>query len=590
MDDSKFYRDWLDLDVPPGITPTYYQLLNLPHLEKRIPTIQAAVRSRIEQFRQIDFGENRDAYLRLLQLLVEARFVLLTAELKREYDMRCSEEGRKQWQTYERPSLSVRLKQAGMISAAFLLGLSVSLVMAMTVARNPDGTVKYTHSRAVSQKTEWFTTPPGKEFPRPTPPLRRPLVENRDSDESSATAMIVTGDLEKNIETESNFSNPATSLTTVEAEEEVEVRTTPRLRGNRQRRSPLHRMTEKSDTTLAANTSETTSPLSEVTPPLPEIAPESASDLPQALSALPETPPFVEEKMEEKAEPTLDETLVSTEVSELSPSQQAREWLENAQALPQENHDRAALFQKSLDLAVRSLDVSLASEILDAMKESYHLPMLALKQKTLQSLTEGLAKTVDTLSDKKPLDDLEEFGWKVSLELLDADQCQEAAEACQRIYEVVLAAPEFLEKNADSILRKKESCDKIYAIYQTYVEAAQKLETAPDDPQANRKVALWYLQKKKDLTQALPYFAKCDQSMLQQLAQKELAAIDSLTPNAQNLLEVADGWWDVARFFPKGVNEVIYQHATALYEKIDRDRLNQGEQVRVVERIEKQRK
>lgn len=594
MDDSKFYRDWLDLNVPPGITPTYYQLLGLPHLEKQIPVIQAAVKSRMEHFRQIDFGEDRDAWQRLLQLLVEARFVLLTVELKREYDMRCSQEGKKQWQTYERPSRFTRLKQIGMVSAAFLLGLSVSLVMAMTVARNLDGTVKYTNSRSVAQKADWFTTPPGKDFPRPTHPMHRQLENN--TPESKELAATVSEQMSKNAQTAElpNVSTPlvtAESEATVEPEATVEVRFTPRLRSNQQRRSPIHQfMAKEDDTPVPSNTSEVTPPLSETTPSLPGLVtslPEVPATRENLLAKTPEMSVEMEEKEKKNvSEETLDSTIETTQ----DVSQQARELLENARDLPPENPDRTALFQKALDLAVRDSDVSLAFSILEAMKESYDLPMLALKQKTLQTLMEVLAKMAPTLQEKQPLEDLNTYGWKLCSELLDVDKCQEAMEISNRLYEITLSAQKSLGMDIEKTLKKKESYENFYTFYRNYIEAVQKLKTHPDDQQANRRVGVWYLQKKEDLQKALPYLAKSNSSLLQQLAQKELTAMASQPPRAENMLEIADAWWEAAPFFPKSVNETIYNHATAIYEKIDRERLDQGEQIRIAKRIEQQRK
>lgn len=621
MDDSKFYRDWLDMDVPAGVTPTYYQLLGLPHLEKRIPQIQAAIRSRMEHFRQIDFGENREVYARLLQLLVEARFVLLTAELKREYDMRCSQEGKKQWQTYERPSRLARLKQAGMISAAFMLGLSISLVMAMTVARNPDGTVKYAHPNTVAQKTEWFTTPPGKEFPRPSNTSRRP--PEREKSETPSTSIPETSTVA--------ISTPTPSSLSSGTEEDMEVRMTPRLRPSRERRSPVYgnraekelektpekTSVEKSETSMENPNQESglETPLPEtvatqqVTPEgkVPEVQvetlpalqttpgdsliAESAEDLPTKIDITPLPDEQVSQTVPETGVPldAAEKAFAKADNAFENQSEQAESLWERAKALPLEDAERSVLFRKALDLAVEEIKIPLVFSILETMGEKYDLPMLAQKKEVLQSLTKKLAPIAPTLEEKQLLVDLDKYGWEVCNELIEMDQCEDASKIYDEIYQVCDSCPLSTLKK-DVVFNKKTFCNQMNAYYQNYLTASRTLETNPEDASANWIVGLWYLQKKEDLPGALPYFVHCPQKDLRKMAQKELETRAALSVTPQKTLEIADGWWEIARLFPKGIGDVIYNHATVLYEKIDRERLNQGEQIRVVERIEKQRK
>lgn len=244
---------------------------------------------------------------------------------------------------------------------------------------------------------------------------------------------------------------------------------------------------------------------------------------------------------------------------------------------------RYALLQTALEKAIAAGDAMLARNVLHVLSQGYDVPLLTMQQMTLDELCTVISKPAP--KQKEQFAALCKVAGEVCVLSTQQKQYDRAESLYRRVYE--LGTKLYVDSEIrKTLLEHQNYFTKLANLHRNFMTALDTLKSNPDDVTANRRIALWYSQVERDMMQALPYFAKCDYAPLRSAAQLELAS--DKTP--ANLLKVADQWWDLSHNIQAPLDRIFSDHAISLYETIDRNRLDKGEQVRVVERIEKQRK
>ena len=142
MDYSKFYHDWLQLDLAPEEVPNFYQILGIKNMEPDVQKIEAAFQTTLDRLQSVNGMTNPEAYTAITSRVLEAHKLFIDPNQKHAYDLQLSENtGERVWKGYERPSFRTRVCQMSLIAFSFILGLGVVVVMAFSVERNPDGSI-----------------------------------------------------------------------------------------------------------------------------------------------------------------------------------------------------------------------------------------------------------------------------------------------------------------------------------------------------------------------------------------------------------------------------------------------------------------
>jgi hypothetical protein len=89
------------------------------------------------------------------------------------------------------------------------------------------------------------------------------------------------------------------------------------------------------------------------------------------------------------------------------------------------------------------------------------------------------------------------------------------------------------------------------------------LKDQPDEAAANMTVGIFQGPLKGDFDKAMPYLAKSGDSVLEELAKKELAAPTEAAEQAN----LAGGWWDAAEHEREPAKSHTRAHAIKLYQK-----------------------
>ncbi len=190
---------------------------------------------------------------------------------------------------------------------------------------------------------------------------------------------------------------------------------------------------------------------------------------------------------------------------------------------------RYACFQESLDAAVRAGDVAAACRAIDSLAEAFDVDVPATQAveierlvRTVRTPEAGRALAAAALAAASAL--MERDAYDPALKALAT-----AGAAARAAKDAALSAQARADEQAYRALRTE---------YRKAEPAFRKLESAPDDPAANRDAGTYLCLAKGNWETGLPHLAKGDDAALKALAVAELA-----TPaGAADRLALADGW------------------------------------------------
>jgi hypothetical protein len=211
----------------------------------------------------------------------------------------------------------------------------------------------------------------------------------------------------------------------------------------------------------------------------------------------------------------------------------ARKLLDQAEESREDVALRFVLFREACDLASRAGDLDTLLRSIDDLHGGFHVVGLSLKAPYLLKMEPLLAKPEELRRLAAVLNRLVQ-------EALDLDQIEMAAKAAQ-------SSQACARKLKDTFfLARADAANKTVSDMKIAFEKARKAEetlaSAPDDPTANQIWGEWLCFQKGRWDRGLGFLLKASASPLRAMAAKEFAGSAELS----SLMEVADGWWDLA--------------------------------------------
>ena len=543
MDYSKFYHDWLQLDLAPEEVPNFYQILGVRNMEPDVQKIETAFQSTLDRLQSVNGMTNPEAYTAIMSRVLEAHKVFIDPNQKHAYDMQLSENtGERVWKGYERPSFLTRLRQMSLIAFSFLLGFGVVAVLALSAERNPDGSIVF-REESQAHKALPFASQLDYVVYRPSiaqdyQPNGYTVAANKAAHKTeSALADAPLETSEPNAEAQ-NTERPDSSAIAQnqspqsEMEEFSQILSEKIPAPNRQevakvnRRSPLYNKTvalsDGSSENSKKQSGNKNDQESEIGSEIPAETP--APTLPQVAS-------------------TVQESVFSlTSVIEL---------LENVRS---------------------NLDFSKP----DAA-EAYTL----LQYQTIHEILQKLCEVEGAL-EPEDVRKFAEYTLKVMTDLGWEKHFDEAYLLCDTM-------KKFSEKRDladlldEAVTQRRSAIQNYQTLYNSSRKVLERLQENPDDPELNTQYAMWLWQDTGEIEESIPYLAKSQYTVIRRAAisEMQLAQDESLNTPATTL-KVADYWWDIASLL-KNQRQVflVKEHAKKLYRRVDSSFLSPDQKERV---------
>ncbi len=590
MNDTHFYREWLHIDVSDGEIPNYYEVLGLENAEPNLQVIREALDEKLNCLYHVNRKEEAEAYTRISGQVLDARYTLLDSARKHAYDTDLlATQGGRAWKSYQRPSLWVRCQQFALITAGFVLGCCIMVMMAMMVERNPDGSIVY-RAEVKVEKPKPFTTPLEMVVYRPMKAHdfqeKGYAVAFRSMEtgaEAEVFALTSAGEVvteenagvedlaqmllpdEKGTEELNSVKTPENSTVVAESEavasDDFEdfnmLASTVKPSKMVQARNPLYDRVRR---TATAKT-ETTVPEikeSELETEKPKVADTAElEDLTENLAGATETV-----KDEEEVTPEV------TEIASLLPEGET-EGVENVME---------SAF--SPDLMLDMIE-DVAQKVKETEPSAQESLLLVQYQMCLQLATKCLDESVQ-LSP--------EFVTRFVQYTLEVARNLNQKKHFTKVAELLVALNTLGENRAfaTEVLTEVSTWQNEMDQYQKNVEQAREifvqLQTKPDDPMLNTQYAMWLWREKKDFNESLPYLEKCQHKSIRTVALLERQVMGNVqyAQNPKYILQVGDRWWSVAELINNpSQKRFVMEHARDLYRKVDQKLLNEQQQLRI---------
>ena len=292
----------------------------------------------------------------------------------------------------------------------------------------------------------------------------------------------------------------------------------------------------------------------------------SEFEFPHTDDAPKKDPPPVAAKKPEKAAIPTDEALkkAKSEIRDVfdfkaATSITARTKLTKnilATALESQN-DRAAQFAMltmARDMAVFLGDYATAKRVIGEMDKRFDVDAVAMRSKAVIR-----AMTAKVSADKRVM--TARAALELARELHDADRYDEA----KTIVTAVKRASGRLRNRELTLEAKQLATDNREAAkqYAAARDAFETLKTSPDDPAANAAVGKYLCFVKGDWQRGLDKLVKGDDTLLKELATRELAGPE----DAKDQVALADAWWKVAETKKEATRDAVIARAGDWYKR-----------------------
>ncbi len=221
-----------------------------------------------------------------------------------------------------------------------------------------------------------------------------------------------------------------------------------------------------------------------------------------------------------------------------------------------DKHDDVAakyvMLSEAMDLAAKAGSAEDAADALEKMNQLFVIDLPARRQALLENVSKN-AK-----GDEQEAD-LAEAYIDLCIEASRQDQFTTASNALDNAQKYALRSHDTVAKNLGKRIREKlKAQSRDYALLDQY---RSKLDTTPDDPEANWKIGSYIAFWNENWKDAVPYFMKSSDKLV-----KSLAWMEKNPQAGRFLLMAADGWWELAdRKEQEDVREKILAHAETLY-------------------------
>ncbi len=536
MNDMRFYRKWLHLEVSEGGMPNYYEVLGLANAEPNLQTIRAALEEKMDCLCHVNPEENIEAYARISGRVLEARHTLLDSVRKLAYDTDLlATRGGRAWKSYQRPSLWVRCQQIGLITIGFALGCCIMVMMAIMAERNPDGSIAY-RPEVKAEKPKPFTTPLELMVYRPT--------KARDFQETGYVVMPSQTETEQETEAEVFALTSTGEAVPEEKAEDLMQALLPDSIADTAKNKAVNG-TASSGATNADDFSDLNTLASAVKPSKTVRARNPLYD------RVRRAPASKVSKATEDVE-VADATSVKSAVESVFSPERMLDLMEEVAKKVNETEPSA---QEALLLVQYQMCLQLAAKCQD--------DSVVLKPKFITRLVQYTLEVARKLNQKKHFDKV--AGLFVALNTLEEN-------------------PSFAKETLAEVSKWQGDLERYRKRAESAQEIFEKLQTQPDDPKLNTNYAMWLWSEKKDFGESLPYLEKCQYKSVRTAAQLERIIMQNAqyAQDPRYILQMGDRWWGVAEAIKEpNQKRFVMEHARDLYRKVDRKLLNEQQQLRI---------
>jgi hypothetical protein len=232
----------------------------------------------------------------------------------------------------------------------------------------------------------------------------------------------------------------------------------------------------------------------------------------------------------------------------------ARKLVEQGRGTNDDAAARYVLFREAAELASRSGDVESLLAALNELCQGYQVDAPVFKEPYLVKAEASLSKPED-------LKRLAEALGQAATEAAELDRFDVAAKLAQASLATAKKSKDVaLSARADAAMK---SISELRSGYERARKAEQTLAATPDDSEANLVWGTYLCLLRGHWEKGLPFLSKGADPVLKGLATKDLAG----PAEAAALIEVADGWWDLAEKEKNPTRKSrLITHAGALYD------------------------
>jgi hypothetical protein len=290
------------------------------------------------------------------------------------------------------------------------------------------------------------------------------------------------------------------------------------------------------------------------TPPSSQDASDSPSEGPGVLNQK-EPPPSAEQlagaqqKIRE-----IFETEIKNAKSPTARVEIAKRMLSEADDRKNDLPTVYALQLRARDLAAETGEVATAFEAIDQLTAMFEAEPGVLREEALEAAARGakFSNQRTAVSD-------------AALDLAEAAVAEDDFATADRFAKIALTAA---RGASDATLAKRTAArvkeiDEQKQAFEELQSDLARLETHPDDPEANLRVGRFECFAKENWELGLPRLAKSSDAHLKQLAARELQA----SADAKEQLALADAWDQLAEKEPAQIREVLDNHAEEWYRR-----------------------
>lgn len=625
MNYSQYYQKWLGVEFPEDRIPSRYEILGLMDAEPNLKSISNAIELALTRLQ--DMEDEPDAYAFLARQILKARQILMDPALKFEYDTQLLQgNGKMVWKSHRGAGLGERVRQFGLITVAFLMGMVVMFMMALTVKRNPDGSIIFREEARV-QAALPFTTPLDGLVCRPAfaSDFRENgyLVDIR----GQATGIVAQGGAKsvpsaKNRENQNRESAVRSQLAQTESRdsESLENEFDALIPDDMQDDVVQGDMVQADAETETAQNAQVSDEIASLLPDgmdLDDVVSDDAvsedavSEETVSRDAVSENAPAVSEKTGSRRQSPLYGRIAENRKSsgqdvdgdEGNDSEEstvskgrgkslvngvnstAAQVAEESVSPENENASRAVADGARKDFSPQEMLELLnqAHEKIDKTDPKAEAVFTVIQGQTYLEIMKktqekALVLEADFLKDftKRVLTTATDLGWEKHFE--------EAFQLCDVLREMGVNSG-FNDEALAIIDAKKTTLQNYQARYLKSLEFEKILKENPDDPEANVGYAMWLWGEDSSVEGSVPYLAKARQSLISRAAQFEMTSREAgVADKDEYLLKAGDLWWEVSTKLNDNIRKnLVKEHAGKFYRKATFASLSDEQKLRLKE-------
>jgi hypothetical protein len=150
---------------------------------------------------------------------------------------------------------------------------------------------------------------------------------------------------------------------------------------------------------------------------------------------------------------------------------------------------------------------------------------------------------------------------RVALELTDSLLAAEDFPAAAKILATARRAATGDPALISAVQKRMQVVESARAAHDRLAVSLEKLKTSPNDPAANLAVGIYLCFNRGDWEQGLGLLAKGSDANFKKLAMLEL----SRPKTNEELIRLADRWWEIGAVQPDMIRSAIHRHAASIY-------------------------